>query len=177
MVPIWVSDPMGLANPLRTASTPATKVVATAPMPGILPPNFPLGAWISLPLSFLVSVFALFCRIGIFRLLPYESSSLGELEDVRRTVMFSYRGWNCNQLTQKVENVSSTAQAGPRSEPSQRRMKYQTVLPGAPKRTAPSSSSRIPPYDAAAWSTKTLSRSITPNNSGSRIATADANFN
>ena len=29
--------------PLRTASTPATNVVATAPMPGIMTPSFALG--------------------------------------------------------------------------------------------------------------------------------------
>ena len=46
-MPIWVSDPMGLAIPLRTASTPATKVVATAPMPGIMMPSLPLaGCWL-----------------------------------------------------------------------------------------------------------------------------------
>ncbi len=35
--------PDGLAMPLRTASTPATKVVATAPMPGIMTPEFAFG--------------------------------------------------------------------------------------------------------------------------------------
>jgi hypothetical protein len=32
---------MGAANPRFTASTPAMKVVVTAPMPGINTPNFP----------------------------------------------------------------------------------------------------------------------------------------
>jgi hypothetical protein len=40
-VPIWVREPIGFAIPLRTASTPATKVVATDPIPGIMIPNFP----------------------------------------------------------------------------------------------------------------------------------------
>ena len=44
MVPICVTDPIGLAMPLRMASTPATNVVATAPMPGIMTPSFPLAA-------------------------------------------------------------------------------------------------------------------------------------
>src|SRR5437868_2934096 len=43
MVPICVSEPMGKAMPLRTASTPATKVVATAPMPGIMMPSLPFA--------------------------------------------------------------------------------------------------------------------------------------
>ncbi len=78
IVPIWVSDPMGLAMPLRTASTPATNVVATAPMPGIMMPSLPLGAWISLlddfdsvfVLAFFVIAF--FGRVGMFKLLPYR---------------------------------------------------------------------------------------------------------
>src|ERR1700678_3502488 len=57
MVAIWVREPIGLAIPLRTASTPATRVVATDPIPGIMIPNFPLagligevsaGAWLLL---------------------------------------------------------------------------------------------------------------------------------
>src|SRR6185295_11566161 len=43
IVPIWVNEPIGFATPLRTASTPATNVVATAPMPGIITPSFPLA--------------------------------------------------------------------------------------------------------------------------------------
>src|SRR5215510_7260059 len=43
MVPICVSDPMGSAIFWRTASTPAIKVVATAPMPGIITPSLPLA--------------------------------------------------------------------------------------------------------------------------------------
>src|ERR1700756_2732325 len=34
---------MGLERPRRTASTPAMSVVATAPMPGIMIPNFPVA--------------------------------------------------------------------------------------------------------------------------------------
>ena len=36
-------EPMGLARPRRTASTPAMSVVATAPMPGIMTPSFPVA--------------------------------------------------------------------------------------------------------------------------------------
>src|SRR6266853_3794003 len=43
MVPICVIEPIGSAIPLRTASTPATKVVATAPMPGIMMPSLPFA--------------------------------------------------------------------------------------------------------------------------------------
>ena len=75
IVPIWVSDPMGFANPFLIASTPATKVVATAPMPGIITPNLPLGGSIWL-LWFLTStcdvlfffrVFCRFCALGTLR--------------------------------------------------------------------------------------------------------------
>ncbi len=38
---------MGLETPRRMASTPAMKVVATAPIPGIMIPNFPLAGLIS----------------------------------------------------------------------------------------------------------------------------------
>src|ERR1700674_1708064 len=41
MVASCVSDPMGAAVPRFTASTPAMKVVLTAPMPGIKTPSFP----------------------------------------------------------------------------------------------------------------------------------------
>ena len=49
MVPICVSEPMGCAIPLRTASTPATNVVATAPMPGIITPSLPFAGSIAFP--------------------------------------------------------------------------------------------------------------------------------
>src|SRR6185312_15796133 len=46
-------EPIGFACPLRTASTPATKVVATAPIPGIMMPSLPLaGAILSLAVFF-----------------------------------------------------------------------------------------------------------------------------
>ena len=60
MVPICVNDPMGLEIPLRTASTPATNVVATAPMPGIMTPSFPFAGAIS-P----VPVLLLFCFLVV----------------------------------------------------------------------------------------------------------------
>ena len=49
IVPIWVSEPIGCAMPLRTASTPATNVVATAPMPGIITPSLPFAGSIACP--------------------------------------------------------------------------------------------------------------------------------
>src|SRR6266446_3266169 len=57
MVPICVSDPTGCALPLRTSSTPAIKVVLTAPRPGSSTPSFPLAGAIlegfSMPLLLL----------------------------------------------------------------------------------------------------------------------------
>src|SRR5260370_17031355 len=57
MVPICVSDPTGSDLPLRTSSTPAIKVVLTAPMPGSRTPSFPLAGAIlegfSMPLLLL----------------------------------------------------------------------------------------------------------------------------
>jgi hypothetical protein len=38
-----VSEPTGTACPRRTNSTPAMKVVLTAPIPGVSTPNFPFG--------------------------------------------------------------------------------------------------------------------------------------
>src|SRR4051794_38716009 len=99
IVPIWVSDPIGLAIPLRTASTPATNVVATAPMPGIMIPSLPLEAWMSLlddfdsvlVVAFLVLAF--FGRVGMFKLLPYR-----------------FR-WECkaNLLCSRIESAFATA--------------------------------------------------------------------
>src|SRR5438132_12110063 len=57
IVPICVSDPTGWDLPLRTSSTPAIKVVLTAPMPGSRIPSFPLAGAIlegfSMPLLLL----------------------------------------------------------------------------------------------------------------------------
>src|SRR6187399_85598 len=47
MVPIWVNEPMGLARPLRTAKTPAMKVVLTAPRPTSRMPSLPCAGAIS----------------------------------------------------------------------------------------------------------------------------------
>ena len=43
MAPICVSDPIGLASPSRPASTPAMRVVQTAPIPTVMIPSFPLA--------------------------------------------------------------------------------------------------------------------------------------
>src|SRR3954471_10026678 len=47
MVPICVSDPIGLANPLRMAKTPAMVVVLTAPRPTSRIPSLPRAGAIS----------------------------------------------------------------------------------------------------------------------------------
>ena len=47
IVPIWVSDPIGRPLPRRTVSTPAMKVVATAPSPTSSTPSFPCAGAIS----------------------------------------------------------------------------------------------------------------------------------
>src|SRR5271155_3991385 len=97
IVPICVSEPIGCDNPLRMDSTPATKVVATAPMPGIMTPSFPFAgamrwscSW-SLPLEefedlnstvdeFLVADFAALTRdvftFAIFWLLPCRNCGM-----------------------------------------------------------------------------------------------------
>src|SRR3954454_9331154 len=46
-VPVWVTEPMGFEMPRRMASTPAMKVVATAPMPGRRIPSLPVAGRIS----------------------------------------------------------------------------------------------------------------------------------
>ncbi len=48
LVPIWVKEPTGPARLFFTSSTPAMKVVATAPIPGIKTPILPAGSLISL---------------------------------------------------------------------------------------------------------------------------------
>ena len=45
---------MGLEIPLRTASTPATNVVATAPIPGIMIPSFPFAGAIRPAAAFVI---------------------------------------------------------------------------------------------------------------------------
>jgi hypothetical protein len=51
MVAIWVSDPMGLARPRRTLSTPAMNVVETAPKPGSRTPSLPVAGAMRVPRS------------------------------------------------------------------------------------------------------------------------------
>ena len=50
MVPIWVSEPIGFAKPLRMASTPAIVVVLTAPRPTSRMPSLPragaMSTWV-----------------------------------------------------------------------------------------------------------------------------------
>src|SRR3954447_2726965 len=43
MVPVWVSDPTGVARPLPIAITPAMNVVLTAPRPTRSTPSLPVG--------------------------------------------------------------------------------------------------------------------------------------
>ena len=47
IVPIWVSEPMGFASPLRMARTPAMVVVLTAPRPTSRTPSLPWAGAIS----------------------------------------------------------------------------------------------------------------------------------
>jgi hypothetical protein len=51
IVPIWVKEPIGLANPFFIASTPAMNVEVIAPIPGITTPNFPFAGAIVFPLE------------------------------------------------------------------------------------------------------------------------------
>ena len=44
---IWLTDPIGAVRPLRAAITPAMKVDATAPMPGVSIPRRPVAGAIS----------------------------------------------------------------------------------------------------------------------------------
>jgi hypothetical protein len=48
MLPICVIDPIGCANPFLIAATPAIRVVATAPKPGINTPSLPVGSFTSM---------------------------------------------------------------------------------------------------------------------------------
>ena len=68
---------------MRIASTPATNVVATAPMPGIMTPSFPFAGSIPEPAEFpdagfVISTLAVFfvvtrfCLVAILRVSPYE---------------------------------------------------------------------------------------------------------
>src|SRR5262245_32937729 len=54
-VPICVRLPMGRERPLRMASTPAMKVVATAPIPGRSTPSRPSAGAIALPFPVAIS--------------------------------------------------------------------------------------------------------------------------
>src|SRR3954464_4367826 len=62
MVPICVSDPIGLASPRRIAITPAIVVVLTAPRPTSMIPSFP-------------SAFSMFC--GFFTIGRSYHSDMG----------------------------------------------------------------------------------------------------
>src|SRR5579862_888896 len=102
-VPICVSEPMGFEIPLRTASTPATKVVATAPIPGIMTPSFPLAGCRSLGAFFGVldsftstraCGFADFGLFAIFRMLPYEA----EIDWANGYVLVSRGAWQYEGL-------------------------------------------------------------------------------
>src|SRR5689334_22466838 len=67
IVPICVSEPIGLARPRRTASTPAIIVVATAPRPTTITPSLPLaGAGCSI-----CAVFEPLCSV---LLIPFQPS-------------------------------------------------------------------------------------------------------
>jgi hypothetical protein len=71
-VPICVSEPIGFAMPLRTASTPATKVVATAPIPGIMMPSFPFEGSMSPAPDFFLSLIYLVRPCWVSQTLKFE---------------------------------------------------------------------------------------------------------
>src|SRR5580700_905823 len=110
MVPIWVRDPIGLEIPLRTASTPATNVVATAPIPGTMIPSLPLaGASAFLPLLLLSCVFPVGIRISPFleastNLLSSRiQSAIGK--PLRLNGIFSPFVGDCKDLAEKYERA------------------------------------------------------------------------
>ena len=73
MVPICVSEPIGFAMPLRTASTPAMNVVATAPMPTTKIPSLPLAGEMVAGIAAELSAGVFFCPVGIrYESLPYR---------------------------------------------------------------------------------------------------------
>ena len=107
MVPICVSEPMGCAMPLRTASTPATNVVATAPMPGIITPNLPFAGSIVGVFdrsSCVEAGFADFFPVAIVWLCP----RLNYL-DVCKLFMFSHCGGDGKRPQANAENHGLTA--------------------------------------------------------------------
>src|SRR5258708_39414718 len=74
---------MGFARPRRTASTPAMSVVATAPMPGIMTPNFPVAglmlaaACVAAPGVDMLGNTLLCCDFSVRRKFKYRAARVG----------------------------------------------------------------------------------------------------
>jgi hypothetical protein len=68
MVAICVNDPTGSAIPVRTASTPAIIVVATAPIPTVRTPSFPFAA--SIGNAFFATFLPSICKMKNYCLQP-----------------------------------------------------------------------------------------------------------
>src|SRR6266545_7275906 len=64
IVPICVSEPIGLANPLRIAITPAIVVVLTAPRPTSRTPSLPRAGAISTGVAMKLKLYQLARRSG-----------------------------------------------------------------------------------------------------------------
>src|SRR6266446_4667906 len=64
IVPICVSEPIGLANPLRIAITPAIVVVLTAPRPTSRTPSLPRAGAISTGVGMKLKLYQLARRSG-----------------------------------------------------------------------------------------------------------------
>jgi SAM-dependent methyltransferase len=74
IVPIWVSDPMGLARPFRIAITPAMVVVLTAPRPTSKMPSLPPAGSMDRPLvtgeNYIIRIETMLKRLFKARTLP-----------------------------------------------------------------------------------------------------------
>src|SRR6266436_3205870 len=87
MWPICEREPMGLARPRRTASTPAMSVVATAPMPGIMTPSFPVAglmlaaASVAAPGVDMLGNTLLYCDFSVRRKFKYLAVRVGVQTD------------------------------------------------------------------------------------------------
>src|SRR5262249_11678058 len=102
-VPIWVRLPIGREISLRIASTPAMKVVATAPIPGSRTPSLPLAGAISRPLP----VVAIRCSSRRESPPPRKTGSLAHRGGGARTpapaASGARRGRNSSVLVQELE--------------------------------------------------------------------------
>ena len=110
--------------PLRTASTPATNVVATAPMPGIMIPSFPLAGAISpapvllLSVGMPISPFRkVVCKLIIFSYLSGHSQLLG-------------REWACLRVVRQSEGFGGKTMADDKSRSCDRKLQRHRAADG-----------------------------------------------